>query len=136
MAHFAQINEKGIVTNVLVVPDDQQDRGADFLSKDLGLGGLWLQTSYNTRGGVHHGADGKPDGGTALRKNYAGIGYSYNSSLDAFIPPQPFPSWILNNDTGKWNAPVPIPAPVDGQMWYWDETTKTWLSKPNVGTTS
>lgn len=130
MAHFAQINEKSIVTNVLVVPDDQQSRGSDYLSKDLGLGGLWLQTSYNTRGGIHYGQDGKPDGGKALRMNYAGIGYTYNSSLDAFVPPQPYASWVLDNSTCMWQAPVPMPALIDGEVWVWDEDNKQWVGKP------
>jgi len=138
MAHFAQINQQGIVINVLVVPDDQASRGNDYLSKDLGLGGLWVQTSYNTRGGVHYGPDGQPDGGVALRKNYAGLGYSYNATLDAFVPPQPYPSWVLNNDTGLWDAPVAMPAAIDGSIWVWDEPSKDWVAKalPTAPTTT
>lgn len=129
MAHFAQIDLASKVINVLVIPDDQASRGSDYLSKDLGLGGNWVQTSYNTRGGVHYGADGQPDGGTALRMNYAGLGYTYNSTLDAFIPPQPYKSWVLDNNTCYWSAPVAMPAPVDGAMWVWDEPTLAWVSK-------
>jgi len=138
MAHFAQINQQSKVINVLVVPDDQASRGSDYLSKDLGLGGLWVQTSYNTRGGVHYGADGKPDGGVPLRKNYAGLGYSYNATLDAFVPPQPYPSWVLNNDTGLWDAPVAMPAAIDGSIWVWDEPSKGWVAKalPTAPTTT
>ena len=138
MAHFAQIDLASKVINVLVVPDDQASRGSDYLSKDLGLGGLWVQTSYNTRGGVHYGADGKPDGGVPLRKNYAGLGYSYNATLDAFVPPQPYPSWVLNNDTGLWDAPVAMPAAIDGSIWVWDEPTKAWVAKalPTAPTTT
>jgi hypothetical protein len=129
MAHFAQIDLTSKVINVLVVPDDQASRGNDYLSKDLGLGGNWVQTSYNTRGGVHYGADGQPDGGTALRMNYAGLGYTYNSTLDAFVPPQPYASWVLDTATCYWQAPVPMPAPVDGAIWVWDEPTLAWVSK-------
>jgi hypothetical protein len=121
MAHFAQIDESGIVLQVLVIPDDQQHRGHDYLANDLNLGGTWLQTSYNTSGGVHR------NGGTPLRKNYAGIGYRYDSTRDAFIPPQPFPSWTLNETTCYWDPPVPYPAP-DGnaQNYHWDEATLSW----------
>ena len=124
MAHFAQI-EDGTVTQVLVVGDDQQHRGQEFLASDLGLGGTWVQTSYNTHGNVHHGSDGEPDGGVALRGNYAGIGYTYNPDLDAFITPQPFPSWALNEDTIEWEAPVPYPD--DGNLYVWDEDTTSWV---------
>jgi hypothetical protein len=96
MAHFAEINENNIVIRVLVVPDEQQARGQDFLANDLGLSGKWIQTSYNTRGGVH------TLGGTHLRKNYAGIGYTYDESRDAFIPPKPEGNWSLNEETCLW----------------------------------
>lgn len=99
MAHFAEIDENNIVVRVLVIPDEQEDRGQDFLSNDLGLGGTWLKTSYNTYGGVHR-ADGVP-----LRMNYAGIGHTYDPVKDAFIPPQPDPSWILNEETCLWENP-------------------------------
>ena len=99
MAHFAEIDDTNTVTRVLVVPDDQEHRGHDYLAVDLGLGGTWLQTSYNTIGGVHL------FGGTPFRKNYAGIGYSYDQSRDAFIPPKPDPTWILNEDTCQWEEP-------------------------------
>lgn len=98
MAHFAHI-DNGIVTEVLVIPNDQEHRGQEFLANDLGLGGTWIQTSYNTHGGQHS------KGGTPLRKNYAGIGYTYDPSRDAFIPPQPDPTWTLNEDTCLWEAP-------------------------------
>ena len=99
MAHFAEIDDTNTVTRVLVVPDDQEHRGHDYLAVDLGLGGTWLQTSYNTIGGVHL------FGGTPFRKNYAGIGYNYDQSRDAFIPPKPDPTWILNEDTCQWEEP-------------------------------
>jgi hypothetical protein len=120
MAHFAEIDENNIVTRVLVVGDDQEDRGQEFLADDLGLGGTWLKTSYNTQGGVHV-LDGTP-----FRKNYAGIGYSYDETLDAFIPPKPFPSWLLNEDTCSWNAPVEMPVE-EGKMFTWDEDTTSWV---------
>ena len=108
MAHFAQIDENGLVLQVLVVPDAQEHRGHEFLSDDLGLGGLWVQTSYNAR----------------IRKNYAGIGMTYDSHRDAFIHPQPYASWILNEDTCQWEAPVPYPT--DGVMYSWNEETTDW----------
>jgi len=101
MAHFAEIDDTNTVIRVLVVPDDQEHRGHEFLAVDLGLGGTWFQTSYNTHGGQH------ANGGTPLRKNYAGIGYTYDPSRDAFIPPQPDPSFILNPDTCQWEEPTP-----------------------------
>jgi len=125
MAHFAEIDNQGVVNQVLVVPDDQQHRGQEFLANDLGLGGTWIQTSYNTRAGVHYGQDKKPDGGVALRKNYAGIGYTYDAGRDAFIPPSPYPSWNLNEETCLWDAPVPKPE--DGKSYYWDEPSLSWI---------
>jgi hypothetical protein len=109
MSHFAQVVD-GIVTQVLVIEQDVIDTGL------FGTG--WIQTSYNTQGGVH--PEGRP-----LRKNYAGIGYTYDPVRDAFIPPKPYPSWILNEDTCLWDAPVA--RPTDGKMYTWDETTNTWI---------
>jgi hypothetical protein len=120
MAHFAEIDKNNIVTRVLVVGDDQEDRGQEFLSDDLGLGGTWIKTSYNTRGGVH------ALGGTPFRKNYAGIGYFYNETLDAFIPPKPFPSWLLNEETCFWNAPVEVPIE-EGKRFTWNEESISWV---------
>ena len=119
MAYFAEIDNTNTVTRVLAVPDAQQERGQDFLAIDLALGGTWIQTSYNTLGGVH------ANGGTPLRKNYAGIGYTYDADRDAFIPPKPYESWLLNDDTCLWDAPVPYPT--DGKMYRWDEDTLSWL---------
>ena len=119
MAHFAEINNDGIVLRVLVVADDQENRGQEFLANDLGLGGTWKKTSYNTVGGVH------TNGGTPFRKNYAGIGYKYDATRDAFIPPKPFPSWNLNEDTCLWEAPTPMPV-VEGKFYTWDEATTSW----------
>lgn len=110
MAYFAQIDESNIVTNVLVIPDDQASRGQQFLADDLGLGGTWIETS---------------DTG-AIRYNYAAIGYTYDPSRDAFIPPKPFASWVLNEDTCLWDAPVPYPT--DGEMYLWDEDGQAWVA--------
>lgn len=120
MAHFAEIDENNIVTRVLVVGDDQEHRGQEFLADDLGLGGTWLKTSYNTQAGVH------TLGGTPFRKNYAGIGYTYDFERDAFIPPKPFASWVLNEDTCNWNAPVPMPVE-EGKFFTWDEDSTSWV---------
>lgn len=119
MAHFAEIDAEGTVLRVLVVADAQEDRGQEFLANDLGLGGTWKKTSYNTVGGVHTG------GGTPYRKNYAGIGFKYDNALDAFIPPKPFASWNLNEDTCLWEAPTPMPVE-EGKFFTWDEDTLSW----------
>lgn len=122
MSHFAKV-EDGIVTQVLVIEQDVIDTGL------FGDPVLWVQTSYNTSGGVHYGADGLPDGGTPLRKNYAGVGFTYDSARDAFIPPKPFASWTLNEQTCLWDAPVE--RPVDGANYLWDETLLTWIGLTN-----
>ena len=107
MSHFAKI-ENGIVTQVIVAEQD-------FINK---IGGEWVQTSYRTYGGQH------PEG-TPLRMNYAGIGFTYDSERDAFIPPKPFDSWLLNESTCLWEAPVPYP---EGEKIYtWDEETISWV---------
>ena len=88
--------------------------------------GEWIQTSYNTRGGVHYGADNQPDDGVALRKNFAGVGFTYDVSRDAFYAPQPFPSWTLDEDSCTWQPPVACPD--DGNMYTWNEDSQTWDS--------
>ena len=114
MSHFAQIDSNNTVTQVIVVEQDVIDTGL------FGDPASWIQTSYNTHGGVH------TQGGTPLRKNYAGIGYTYDRERDAFIPPKPFPSWILNSQTCLWEAPVAMP--VDGnKLFRWDEPTTSWI---------
>ena len=118
MAHFAEIDENGIVLRVLVVDNAQESNGQDFLANTLGLGGTWVKTSYNTVGGVHN------NGGTPLRKNYAGIGYTYDSDRDAFIPPKPYASWTLNEDSCLWDSPVAYPT--DGERYTWNEETTSW----------
>jgi len=124
MAHFAQIDSNNKVLQVLVVGDADAVNGQDFLANQLGLGGMWIQTSYNTYGGVHYGSDSKPDGGVPLRKNYAGIGFTYDPVLDAFYSPQPYPSWTLNTTTCLWEAPVSYPS--DGKVYVWDESSQSW----------
>lgn len=122
MAHYANIGDDNIVKQVVVVSDDETDPQT-FLSATLGHGGTWVKTSYNTRGGVHYGPDNLPDDKPALRKNYAGIGYSYDKGRDAFIPPQPFPSWTLDEMTCWWVPPIPRP---DGLGYFWNEESKQW----------
>lgn len=126
MSHFAQIDENNIVVHVIVAEQDFIDSGA------VGDPASWIQTSYNTRGGIHYNPEtNEPDGGIALRKNYAGIGYSYNYTLDAFVPPKQYSSWVLDNQTCLWQAPTPYPN--DGKEYYWDEATLSWiLADPQV----
>ena len=112
MSHFAQIDENNIVTRVLVIEQDVIDTGL------FGEPNSFVQTSYNTQGGVHK------LGGTPLRKNYAGIGYSYDSGRDAFIPPKPFNSWILDEETCYWNPPIAVPD--DGKNYIWNESNVNW----------
>ena len=116
MAHFCKLDENNIVTQVVVVDNkdtadasgvEKEHIGAAHLEKILG--GTWKQTSYNGN----------------MRKNYAGIGYTYDAQRDAFIPPKPFNSWVLNESTAQWDAPVPMPT--DGSMYSWDEATTSWI---------
>ena len=122
MSHFAKV-EDGIVTQVLVVEQEFIDTGA------LGDANQWVQTSYNTRGGKHYAPNShEEDSGTPLRKNYAGVGYVYDSVRDAFYASQPYPSWILNEDTCIWDAPTPMPADASHEKMYsWDEDTTAWV---------
>ena len=119
MAHFAEVDENNIVKRVIVAEQDFINSGA------VGESSNWIQTSYNTRGGIHYAPDSnEPDGGIALRKNYAGIGFTYDSDKDAFYSEQPYPSWILNEDTCQWESPVPYP---DGDKDYtWNEDKQNW----------
>ena len=116
MGHYAKIDENNVVTQVVVVDNkdmadafgvEKEHIGAAHLEKILG--GTWKQTSYNGN----------------IRKNYAGIGYTYDTQLDAFIPPKPFASWLLNENTAQWEAPTPMPT--DGKMYSWDEATTNWV---------
>ena len=122
MAHFAELDASNTVTRVLVVPDEDEHRGQEFLADDMGLGGTWIQTSYWTRGNVHVGENGEPDGGTALHMNYAGIGYSWDGT--GFAEPQPYPSWSLDENY-IWQPPTPMPD--DGLLYEWDEATTSWV---------
>lgn len=124
MAHFAHITN-GIVDQVIVAEQDFIDSGA------VGPASDWIQTSYNTRGNVHYGQDGQPDGGVALRGNYAGVGYHYDAQADIFYAPQPYASWQLNPTTALWEAPTPMPA--DGKAYKWDEATTSWVEVPLIG---
>jgi hypothetical protein len=120
MGHFAKIVD-GKVTQVIVAEKEFFDTFVDSSP------GQWLRTSYNTRGGVHYEPNSdmpKADQSQALRKNYAGIGYSYDAQRDAFIPPKPFNSWLLDEQTCQWIAPTERPA--DGKMYEWDESTVSW----------
>lgn len=116
MAHFAELDENNVVKRVIVVANkdtadadgnEKESIGVAFCQKLLG--GNWVQTSYNG----------------SIRKNYAGIGYTYDTALDAFVPPKPFPSWVLNSDTAQWDAPVPMPT--DGKKYSWDEASQSWV---------
>ena len=125
MAHFAKVNN-GIVEQVIVAEPEFFDTFVDSSP------GQWIQTSYNTRGGVHYNPDtNEPsaDQSKALRKNYAGIGYSYDATRDAFIPPKPYASWLLDEQTCLWNAPVPYPT--DGGRYTWNESTQAWDAVPD-----
>ena len=118
MSHFAKVTD-GKVTQVIVAEKEFFDTYVDSTP------GEWIQTSYNTRGGVHYGQDGQPDGGVALRGNYAGIGYTYDRTNDVFYAPQPFPSWTIAAPDWTWKAPVA--QPTDGKQYTWDEATKNWV---------
>jgi hypothetical protein len=126
MAHFAKIGINGKVIDVIKVSNEvildsngneSEINGIDFLTKLTGWS-IWKQTSYNTNGGVHS------LGGTPLRKNHAGIGYTYDEDKDAFIPKKPFNSWVLNETTCQWEAP--IVKPDNGQKYIWNETIQNW----------
>jgi hypothetical protein len=131
MAHFAQIDSNNIVTQVIVVADaDTADAQGNHM-ESIGLafcqrliGGNWKQTSYNTHGGVH------ALGGTPFRKNYAGLGYTYDANRDAFIPSKPYESWVLNESSCLWDSPIPYPTdvgtPEASKRYTWNESTKAW----------
>jgi hypothetical protein len=118
MAHFAKILG-GQVVQVIVAEPEFFETFRDSSP------GTWLQTSYNTRGGVHYGPDGQPDGGVALRGNYAGVGYVYDAANDVFYTPQPYPSWTISAPDWLWKPPVEKPN--DGKKYNWDEATISWI---------
>jgi len=107
MAHWAELDENNIVLRVTVGDNNEPDEGYQWLLDNLG--GTWMQTSYNA----------------TIRKNFAGIGFTYDAERDAFIPPKPFDSWVLNEDTCQWTSPIPYPA--DGAKYVWDETVTDWV---------
>jgi hypothetical protein len=107
MSHWAEIDSNNIVLRVLVGDNNEADEGEAFMKS---LGGTWVKTSYNGN----------------IRKNYAGIGYSYDTGRNAFIPPKPFESWVLSEETCQWDAPKPRPDSIDGEMWLWNETNLDW----------
>ncbi len=120
MAHFAKLDENNVVTQVIVVANSDTADASGVEKESIGiafcehlLGGTWKQTSYNGK----------------IRKNYAGIGYTYDATIDAFVPPKPFPSWLLDTNTAQWHAPIPMPT--DGKMYYWDEASQSWVEVPN-----
>jgi hypothetical protein len=110
MSHFAELDENNVVLRVLVGDNNLPNEGYDWFVENLG--GRWVQTSYNA----------------TIRKNFAGIGYTYDEERDAFIPPQPFESWELNETTCRWQAPTPYPQ--DGRIYFWDEETLAWVEAP------
>jgi hypothetical protein len=118
MAHFAKLDEKNLVLQVIVIDNDcllnaagkeSESTGIEFCNSLFGESATWKQTSYN---------------GT-IRKNFAGVGYTYNPELDAFIPPKPYPSWVLNQSTARWEPPIPYPP--DGRQYLWSEQAVTWI---------
>jgi hypothetical protein len=115
MAHFAQLDENNIVVQVIVGVDEPFD-GESIYAETIGQ--VWKKTSYNTLGGQHS------LGGTPFRKNYAGIGYTYDAQRDAFIPPKTYPSWLLDEPTCQWKPPTDYPN--DGKIYQWDEPTTSW----------
>jgi hypothetical protein len=118
MSHFAKVHD-GVVVQVIVAEQD-------FINSGLvGSPEEWVQTSYNTRGGVHYDQNGQPDDGVALRGNYAGVGYIYDATNDVFYKQQPYLSWTLNKTTWTWEPPVTYP--IDGQEYKWDENTLSWI---------
>jgi len=127
MASFAKIDQNNIVITVNAVHNNEllidgvenEQKGIDFLNTLFHTNDNWKQTSYNTSGGIHR------LGGTPFRKNYAGIGYTYDEDRDAFIAPQPYPSWTINEDTCQWEAPVAFPD--EGQSYQWNEETTSWV---------
>lgn len=126
MAHFAKM-ENNIVTEVIVASQETIDSGL------FGDPASWLQTSYNTRGGIYYIPNSyppipDPDQSKAFRKNYAGKGFIYNAEIDGFVPEQPYSSWTLNSNTGLWDSPVPYPD--DGQLYIWDEAALAWVLPP------
>jgi hypothetical protein len=124
MAHFVKLNAENYVIFVTVARDEDENNEVEISQE---TGEIYKRTSYNTRGGIHYQADNNTpslDQSKAFRKNYAGIGYYYDSIRDAFIPPKPFPSWTLNEETCLWQSPIPYPN--DGKFYTWNEEIGNW----------
>ena len=132
MSYFANVpvlaNGKGSVIDVIAADQAFIDSGA------VGNPAFWWQTSYNTRGNVHYGPDGQPDGGIPFRANYAGVGYTFDTNIvqdgvvGVFYSPSPYPSWVLDPQTYLWEAPIPYPS--TGGPYVWDEATESWVLAP------
>jgi hypothetical protein len=135
MAHFAKLDENNVVIFVTVGRQEDDGREAELCAR---TGDVYKQTSYNTRGGVHY-TDGVPsaDQSKAFRKNYAGLGYTYDASRDAFIPVKPYASWVLNETTCLWDAPVAMPEDAGTgeppKRYTWDEATISWVEVETEG---
>lgn len=127
LGYFAKISETNIVENVVIIPDEQIERGDEYLSIDLQLGGKWIQTDPLSRGGIKYENDGVTTTNLpTLRYTYASIGYLYHPDLDIFTPPKPYPSWILNSNTAEWQPPTPMPE--TGGPWEWNEESLSWIT--------
>lgn len=130
MAHFAQIDQNNIVLQVLVIDQAEIDTG------NWGDPASWLQTSYNTRGGIYYTpntGEADPDQSKAFRKNYAGVGFTWlpkGPDGEGFVPPKPYPSWIMNSFSYLWEAPVPYPN--DGLVYEWSEAAQSWILVPTT----
>lgn len=125
MTHFAKLDENNTVIFVVTGRKDSDGKEGEITAR---TGKVWKQTSYNTRGGIHYNPEtGEPsaDQSKALRGNYAGIGFTYDETLDAFIPPKPYESWVLDEATYNWVAPIPYPE--DGGEYTWDEDESDWI---------
>jgi hypothetical protein len=136
MAHFAKLDENNVVIFVTVGRQEDDGKEAELNAR---TGDVYKQTSYNTRGGIHYNPEtNEPseDQSKAFRKNYAGLGYTYDAGRDAFIPPTPFASWVLNETTCLWDAPVPYPTDVgteeNPKRYTWDEETTSWVEVQEV----
>jgi hypothetical protein len=124
MAHYALVDDSNLVLTVIVSEVDPENfEHTQQMAADVF--GRWIQTSYNTRLGVHFGPDGLPDGGVALRGNYASAGFTYSPELDAFLPPKPYPSWVLDREKFDWKSPVDYPND-EKPIYKWDEETISW----------
>jgi hypothetical protein len=132
MAHFAKIDSNNVVTEVLVIDQTEIDTGI------WGDPASWIQTSYNTHGGIYYTPNTKtpdPDQSKAFRKNYAGIGYMYLANGPegkGFVPPSPYPSWVMNSFSYLWEPPVPMPVPNNPPFYIWDEATISWRLSPQA----